>query len=72
MANVYSTFLVKNKFQTKLDLWVKKYKNKKIVLYGCGLLFDEIINSYSIKEKLNIVAVCDVKYESEKYEMEST
>ena len=66
MTNVYSTFLIKNKFQTKLDLWEKKYKNKKIVLYGCGLLFDEIVNSYKIKDKLNVVAVCDVKYESEK------
>ena len=66
MVDIYSSFLIKNKFQSKLDLWEKKYKNKKIVLYGCGLLFDEIVNSYKIKDKLNVVAVCDVKYESEK------
>ncbi len=66
MRNVYSAFLKENNFSQKLALWQKKYKNKKVIMYGCGLLFDEIVEKYDIKNKLNIIAVCDVKYESDK------
>ena len=43
----------------------KKYKNKKIVLYGAGLFADFLFErcDFSI---LNIVAIADKKYEQEK------
>lgn len=65
MSSVYEEFLEKNNFKSKLKKWAKKYKNKKIVLYGCGLLFDKIIELYDVRKFLNITAVCDVRYEKE-------
>ena len=66
MNQVYEDFLIEFDFENKLNKWAKIYKNKKVVLYGCGLLFDKIVEKYDIASKLNIVAVCDVKYESNK------
>ena len=63
-SDIYKIFLKENNFKAKLKKWNKIYKNKKIVLYGCGILFDEIVQEYNIGEKLNIIGVCDVKYES--------
>ena len=39
----------------------KKLKNKKIILYGTGKLFMEIIKNYDLSN-LNIIAVTDIKY----------
>ncbi len=66
MSSVYEEFLVKHNFKSKLKRWSKKYKNKKVVLYGCGLLFDKIAELYDLKKYLNIAGVCDVRYEREK------
>lgn len=63
MSSIYETYLKDNKFDLKLERWAKQYKNKKVILYGCGLLFDKIIELYDIKNKLNIVGVSDVRYE---------
>ena len=51
--------------QKKIDKLAQKYKNRKIIIYGAGQFFDEIINNYDLS-KLNIVALCDKKFESEK------
>lgn len=67
-SDIYNAFLKENNFSSKLEQWSKAYKGKKIVLYGCGLLFDEIVNSYDINSKLNIIGVCDVRYEADKPE----
>ena len=66
MNSVYKTYLDENRFDEKLKKWECKYQNKKVILYGCGLLFDEIVKDYNIAEKLNIIGVCDVKYEKNK------
>ena len=63
MSSVYDNYLKEHNFSLRLEQWAKQYKNKKVILYGCGLLFDKIVELYDIKNKLNIVAVCDVKYE---------
>lgn len=66
MSSVYDNYLKEHNFSLRLEQWAKQYKNKKVILYGCGLLFDKIVELYDIKNKLNIVAVCDVKYEKNK------
>ena len=43
----------------------KKYKNKKIILYGMGEYFDEIQENFDLS-KLNIVGVCDLKFAKDK------
>ena len=66
MNEVYEDFLKEFGFAKKLESWSKQYKGKKVIFYGCGLLFDKIVELYDIKSKLNVVAVCDVKYETHK------
>lgn len=66
MNEVYEDFLKEFGFAKKLESWSKQYKGKKVIFYGCGLLFDKIVELYDLKSKLNVVAVCDVKYESNK------
>ena len=68
MSSVYENYLKEHNFEAKLEQWSKRYKNKKVIMYGTGLLFDKIVELYDIKSKLNIVAVCDVKYERNKPE----
>lgn len=51
----------------QLKLLEKKYKNKKVVLYGAGAFLGNILNIYK-KINLNIVAVCDRKYNDTKGE----
>ena len=51
--------------QKKIDKLARKYKNRKIVIYGAGQFFCEIMDNYDLS-KLNIVAICDKKFENEK------
>ena len=46
----------------QFDNYLKKYKSKKIVLYGVGSLFFEIKDRYNLSE-LNIIAVADKRFE---------
>ena len=47
--------------QKKIDKLARKYKNRKIVIYGAGQFFCEIMDNYDLS-KLNIVAICDKKF----------
>jgi len=53
--------LKENNFQKKLDKLAKKYKNKKVVLYGAGFVCDIILDNFDIS-KLNIIAIADIRY----------
>lgn len=48
--------------QKYLDKLAKKLKNKKIIIYGAGLVSNLIYNNYDLS-KLNIVGVADKKFE---------
>ena len=48
--------------QKQIDRLAKKYKNKKIVIYGCGEYFRIIYDNFDLS-KLNIVGICDKKFE---------
>ena len=50
--------------QEKIDKLAKRYKNRKIVLYGAGQFAEALFEDYDLS-KLNIVAVCDKKFEDE-------
>ena len=52
------------KEQEYIDRLVKKYKNKKIILYGAGLVTGVLFNSYNLSG-LNIIAVADKKFTGE-------
>ena len=54
-------YLKNYNIQKKIDKFAKKYKNKKIVIYGAGKLSDYIFKNYDLS-KLNIIAVADKKF----------
>jgi len=45
----------------QINKLAKKYRNKKIIIYGTGIMCTELIENYDIA-KLNIVGFCDSKY----------
>lgn len=47
--------------QKQINKLAKKYKNKKIVIYGAGIMSDLMFKNYDLS-KLNITAVCDKKF----------
>lgn len=52
-------------FSKKLEYLAKKYKNKEILIYGNGVLFEAICKNYDLEKFLNIVNVSDIRYEKE-------
>lgn len=51
--------------QAKINQLAKRYKNKKIIIYGAGQFSREIFDNYDLS-KLNIIAVADKKFTDEK------
>lgn len=51
--------------QKQINKLAKKYKNKKIVIYGAGLYFEILEQNFDLSS-LNIVAISDKKFESSK------
>ncbi len=56
-------YLKLNNAQKQIDRLANKLKNKKVVLYGIGKYYQTIIENYDLS-KLNIIAVCDKKFEN--------
>lgn len=56
--------LQQNDFQNKIDNMAKKYKNKKIIIYGTGLICNIIFENFNL-EGLDIIAVSDKRYKDE-------
>ena len=54
-------YLAKMEFEKHFEKLKKKLKNKKIIIYGTGLLFQAIQKYYNLEE-LNIIGVSDSKY----------
>ena len=50
--------------QKKIDKLAKRYKNKRIAIYGAGQFARTIFEKYDVS-KLNIIAVADIKFEDE-------
>lgn len=48
-------------FEKKLKKISKKFKNKKIIIYGCGMMFNLIQKYFDISE-LNIIGVYDGRF----------
>lgn len=61
----YTAYLKNINFEYKLSNLSKKYKNKKILIYGNGILFNVICKNYDLNKYLNICAVSDLRYEKD-------
>lgn len=59
--NDFLELLKQEKFDNQLQKMIKRYKNKKLVLYGVGKFFHTIKNNYDLS-KLNIIAVSDIMF----------
>ena len=59
----FENLLKTNNIQKQIDKLAKTYKNKKVVIYGTGLLSREIFANHDLSS-LNIVGVVNIKYGS--------
>lgn len=64
MADILSYFKEVNA-QKQIDKLAKKFRNKKIVIYGAGEYFRILKENYDLS-KLNIVGIADKKFETNK------
>ncbi len=60
----FADYLEKYDAQEKINKLAKKYKDKRIVLYGAGQFAQAVFNKYDLS-KLNIVAVADKRFEQD-------
>lgn len=58
-------YLQENGAQKQIDKLAKKLKGKKIAIYGAGEYFELIEKNYNLSD-LNIVAIADLKFETDK------
>lgn len=61
MVDDLKKYLKDRHFDKTLSAYRKKFGNRKIVVYGTGLLFEAITQNYDLSG-LNIIAVSDRKY----------
>lgn len=61
MAKDLEKYLLDNNFDIQLKKLERKLKDKKIIVYGAGRLFEYINIKYNLS-KLNIIAISDGKY----------
>ena len=58
-------YLKENDAQRQIDKLAKKLKDKKIAIYGAGEYFELIEKNYDLSG-LNIVAIADLRFETDK------
>ena len=46
MCSDLTTYLIKNNFDKQLKKHIERFKNKKIIIYGAGKLFEKIVTIY--------------------------
>lgn len=63
--DLYNWFKNKN-LQKKLGKLSKKYKNKKVLIYGAGLFANVILEKFDISD-FNIIGFVDLKYPENNY-----
>ena len=61
MDSQYLNYFKNINTKKQINKLIKKYKNKKIILYGAGIMSKILFENYDFS-KLNIVAFCDSKY----------
>lgn len=64
MSEYFKNYLKNINFEKTLVSLKKKLKNKPIIIYGTGLLFQYINENYDLSD-LNIIGISDIKYASE-------
>ena len=60
----FDEYIEKYEAQKKIDKLARRYKNKRIVLYGAGQFANAIFQNCDLS-KLNIIAISDRKFDEE-------
>ena len=60
----FKEYFEKYEAQKKIDKLARRYKNRRIALYGAGQFAQMLFENYDLS-KLNIVAIADKKFEEE-------
>lgn len=61
----YVDYLKSINFDKKLEILKEKYADKKVVIFGMGLLLDAILDNYNLSEYLNIIGISDSRIQEE-------
>lgn len=67
MNKNFSEYLHKKNTQKNIDKLSRKYKGKKVILYGAGSFAENIIKDYDLSE-LNILGIADSRFSSNQEE----
>ncbi len=70
MSQYFKDYLKKNNFNKHLKKLKKLVKNKTVIVYGTGMLFQFINDNYDLSE-LNIIGISDMKFSKESEGQES-
>lgn len=62
--NSMEEFFQNRNFQERINKLVKKYKNKKVMIYGASMAFDIIRKNYDLSN-LNIIGIADIRFTGE-------
>ena len=57
----YSKYLQENDFEKYLAFLKKKLKNKKVLVYGAGQIFNFVKKNYDLSD-INIIGICDKQF----------
>lgn len=70
MSKYFEQYLKKNNFNKWLKSLNNKIKNKTIIIYGSGMMFQYIKANYDLS-KFNIIGISDAKYSTDSEGKES-
>ncbi len=63
----YLNYFYSIDLQNKIDQLSKKYKNKKIFIYGAGIIAKCVLENFDLS-RLNIIGICDRKFKDNEKE----
>ena len=66
MSEYLNMILEDKSFEKKINDIISKLRDKKILIYGAELGFEQLNKKFKLTEKLNITAIADEKFETEK------
>ena len=52
-------------FDDRVNTFLSELKDKKVVVYGCGDGFYALDKKYNFSEKLNLIAIADMKFQDD-------
>ncbi len=64
MKTNFKDYLEQKKAQKAIDKIAKKYKDKKVVLYGAGFFSSDLLRNYDFS-KVNVIGVADIKFQDD-------